>query len=215
MKTLVGVALSNVYMLILIGLSSYFKERRLMDREGTRKFVHILAVNWWFIAMAFFDTALTASIMPVLFILVNAYSYKKQLFTSIERGEGAKDLGTVYYSVSLLILAIWTFGIGRPELGAIGIFIMGYADGLAALVGRKYGRTPLIHGKSVEGTLVHVFAALVVVLVFNAVYGFGLGFSGIALIVAVATVLELFTPMGFDNLAVPIGCTLLVYLMVL
>lgn len=214
MRTLVGIGLSNLYMLILIGLSSYFKERNFMDREGTRKFVHILAVNWWLIAMVFFDSTVTAAIMPVLFILVNAYSYKKQIFTSIERGEGAKDLGTVYYSLSLLILAVWTFGIRRPELATIGVFIMGYADGLAALVGRKYGKTPLVHGKSLEGTLTHVFVALVVVLVFNVYYGFGLGALGIALIVAAATVMELFTPMGLDNLAVPIGCTGLVYLMV-
>ena len=214
MRTLVGIILSHLYMLILIGLSTYFKERKQMSREGTRKFVHILAVNWWFIAMAFFESALTAAIMPVLFILVNLYSHKKQLFTSIERGDGPKDLGTVYYSISLLILAVWTFSLGKPELATIGIFIMGYADGLAALVGRRYGKTPLVHGKSLEGTLVHVVMALLVVLFFNSIYGFGLTTFGIMLIVAAATAMELFTPRGLDNLVIPVGCTVILMLLI-
>jgi len=211
MQTLIGIIVSNVFVLVCIGISTLFEKKKWMSGEGTRKFVHIAVSNWWFIAMYYFDTAITAAIVPVMFVIVNYYSYKKQLFTSIERGGGVKDLGTVYYAIALVVLSLWSFGMGRPEIGGIGILIMGYADGFAAVVGTKFGKTPLIHGKSVEGTLTAVIMATVVVMGFNAVYGLGLSSAQMIIIAISATLFELFTPLGLDNLTVPIGSSLIAY----
>lgn len=211
MQTLIGIVVSNVFVLVCIGISTLFEKKKWMSGEGTRKFVHIAVSNWWFIAMYYFDTAITAAIVPVMFVIVNYYSYKKQLFTSIERGGGVKDLGTVYYAISLVVLSLWSFGMGRPEIGGIGILIMGYADGFAAVVGTKFGKTPLIHGKSVEGTLTAVIMATVVVMGFNAVYGLGLSGAQMIIIAISAILFELFTPLGLDNLTVPIGSSLIAY----
>lgn len=211
MQTLIGIVVSNVFVLVCIGISTLFEKKKWMSGEGTRKFVHIAVSNWWFIAMYYFDTAITAAIVPVMFVIVNYYSYKKQLFTSIERGGGVKDLGTVYYATALVVLSLWSFGMGRPEIGGIGILIMGYADGFAAVVGTKFGKTPLIHGKSVEGTLTAVIMATVVVMGFNAVYGLGLSGAQMIIIAISATLFELFTPLGLDNLTVPIGSSLIAY----
>lgn len=211
MKILIGIIISIVFVLATIGVSVYFEKSGRMSGENTRKLVHIVVSNWWFIAMAFFDTGWTAAIVPLMFIVVNYVSYKKQIFTSIERGEGAGDLGTVYYAIALFVLAFWTFSIGRPEIGGIGILTMGYADGFAAVVGKKYGKTKLIYGKTIEGTLTNIVMAFSVSMFFNIGFGMGLTLSSIALITIVATFLELFTPLGFDNLSVPIGVSLLVY----
>ena len=211
MKILIGIIISIVFVLATIGVSVYFEKSGRMSGENTRKLVHIVVSNWWFIAMAFFDTGWTAAIVPLMFIVVNYVSYKKQIFTSIERGEGAGDLGTVYYAIALFVLAFWTFSIGRPEIGGIGILTMGYADGFAAVVGKKYGKTKLIYGKTIEGTLINIVMAFSVSMFFNIGFGMGLTLSSIALITIVATFLELFTPLGFDNLSVPIGVSLLVY----
>ena len=211
MKVIAGIIISIVFVLTTIGVSAYFEKSGRMSGEGTRKLVHIVVSNWWFIAMAFFDTGWSAAIVPLMFIVVNYVSYKKQIFTSIERGEGAGDLGTVYYAIALFVLAFWTFSIGRPQIGGIGILTMGYADGFAAVVGKKYGKTKLIYGKTIEGTLTNIVMAFAVAMFFNIGFGMGLTLSSIALITIVATFLELFTPLGFDNLSVPIGVSLLVY----
>ena len=211
MQTLIGIIVSNVFVLTCIGLSTLFEKKKWMSGEGTRKFVHIAVSNWWFIAMFYFDTAVAAAIVPVMFVIVNYYSYKKQLFTSIERGEGVKDLGTVYYAISLVILSLWTFGIDRPEIGGIGILIMGYADGFAAVIGKKFGKTPLVNGKSLEGTLTAVIMSTVVVMGFNTFFGLGLSGVSIIIIAISATLFELFTPLGLDNLTVPIGSSLIAY----
>ena len=211
MQTLIGIIVSNVFVLTCIGLSTLFEKKKWMSGEGTRKFVHIAVSNWWFIAMFYFDTAVAAAIVPVMFVIVNYYSYKKQLFTSIERGEGVKDLGTVYYAISLVILSLWTFGIDRPEIGGIGILIMGDADGFAAVIGKKFGKTPLVNGKSLEGTLTAVIMSTVVVMGFNTFFGLGLSGVSIIIIAISATLFELFTPLGLDNLTVPIGSSLIAY----
>lgn len=211
MKVFIGIILSVIFVLTTIGVSTYFEKSGKMSGEGTRKLVHIVVSNWWFIAMAFFETGWSAAIVPLMFIVVNYVSYKKQIFTSIERGEGAGDLGTVYYAIALFVLAFWTFSIGRPEIGGIGILTMGYADGFAAVIGKRYGKTKLIYGKTIEGTLTNIVMAFAVAMFFNIAFGMGLTLSSIALITIVATFLELFTPLGFDNLSVPIGVSLLVY----
>lgn len=175
--------------------------------------------------MIFFQQAWSAAIVPFIFIMINALSYKKQLITSMERGGGLEDLGTVYYAVSLTLLALWTFHLKAPYIGAIGILTMGYGDGFAAVFGKKYGRHPLpfVKGKSFEGTLTMFFASFIVcfsVLTFVSLSRTSLALPwfailGVSLLSAfTAALLEAVTPMGFDNLTVPLGVSVLIYLIV-
>lgn len=218
MNTLIGIVVSNLFILMLLGISTVFEKKSLMRPEGTRKLIHIGACNWWFIAMYYFDSSLTAAIVPVMFVIVNLVQYKKHLFTSMVRNDlkskHEKDLGPIYYAISLLILSIWTFGMGRPEIGGIGVLIMGYADGFAALVGMRHGKVKLIHGKTVAGTLTGFVVAALVIVGFNIGFGLGLGIFSIIVVALFATIAELCTPKGLDNLLVPIGSSLLVYLMI-
>jgi len=214
MKILMGVFLSNLFILILLGLASVLEKKYKVRPEATRKLIHIGACNWWFIAMIYFDSALTAAIVPVMFVIVNLIQYKKHLFTSMVRKESKSDLGPIYYAVSLLVLSIWSFGIGRPEIGGIGVLIMGYADGFAALVGIRYGKVKLIHGKTLAGTLTGFVVAALVVIGFDVFFQLELDTISVLSIALFATLAELFTPKGLDNLLVPIGCSLLVYLFV-
>jgi len=54
-----------------------------------------------------------------------------------------------WFSTSLLILAL----IGSPLLAAVALGVLGFADPSAALIGRRWGRTKLLHGRSLEGSL--------------------------------------------------------------
>src|SRR6056297_376715 len=136
-----GIIVSFAFIFLIIGISTLLTNKRIISGEGSRKFIHIGVANWWIIAMIFFDNPLWASIVPALFILINYISYKKQIFRAMERGKGKGDLGTVYYAISLFILAIITFSEGmNPYVGAMGILVMGYGDGFAAIIGEKFGK---------------------------------------------------------------------------
>ena len=223
MNVLIGVILSNLYILALLALSSYFEKMKWLSDEGTRKLIHIGASNYWFLAMAFFDCAMSAAIVPSMFVLVNFVAHEKKCFKSMLRGNDILDLGPVYYAVAMFVLSIWTFGIGKPEIGGIGILIMGYADGMAALVGKRFGKHPIvnreaingkaINDKTVEGTLTSALMAALVVVGFNLTFDMGLTLVATFSIVSYAVIAELFTPRGIDNLTVPIGCSVLTYLL--
>ena len=210
-----GIIVSFAFIFLIIGISTLLTNKRIISGEGSRKFIHIGVANWWIIAMIFFDNPLWASIVPALFILINYISYKKQIFRAMERGKGKGDLGTVYYAISLFILAIITFSEGmNPYVGAMGILVMGYGDGFAAIIGERFGKhsfTVMNSKKSLEGS-----AAMFVVTFFVAlIISFLAGNSCIWLLpislAMIATLVEIFSPYGTDNLTVPLVTSLAYY----
>ncbi|SCK03867.1 Cytidylyltransferase family [uncultured Clostridium sp.] len=218
-NNLLGIIISLLFVFCIIGISTILTKRKIISGEASRKFIHIGVCNWWVIAMIFFDNRYYAAIVPALFVVINYMSYKYQVIGAMERDGGKKDLGTVYYAISLLILALFTLGEGDSGyIGALGILTMGYGDGFAAVVGNFKGTkyTPIGNNlKSKEGTLtmlVVTFAVITLVLgictdisiVVVILYSLGLSI--------VATLFELFTPHGLDNLTVPLGVSLIYYL---
>lgn len=218
MNNIYGLIISFVYIFALIGISTILSNKKILDGESSRKFIHIMVSNWWFIAMYFFENIWIAAITPAAFVAINYYSYKNQTFKAMERDGSKKDLGTVYYVVSLLILTLLTIGTSYEYIGAIGILTLGYGDGFAAVVGEKFGKTKIKVGnsfKSVEGSLMVLFFGF-------AISGFVFASMGDAwwilkaiLVGVVSAALELYTKDGFDNITLPLGASLLSYLLML
>lgn len=177
--------------------------------ELTRKVVHIgaghvILLAWWFSVPAW--TGIAAS---VLFSGVALLSYRLPLLPGIE-SVGRKSLGTFFYAVSIGVLVAWFWPLSQPQYAAIGILTMTWGDGLAALIGQRYGEHPYqIWGekKSWEGSTA-MFLVSYVVCVSILLYVQGPVaetwlVSGAA--AAVATVLEAVSKYGIDNLSVPLG----------
>ncbi|QNO14639.1 hypothetical protein HYG86_07495 [Alkalicella caledoniensis] len=213
-----GIAVSIVFVLVVIGTSEFLGKKQILSNEGTRKFVHIGVANWWFIAMYFFDNKFYAAIVPAIFVIVNYISYKQQIFKSIERNSEENSLGTVYYAISLLILSLITFSEGySPTIGLVGIMVMGYGDGLAAVIGQAYGKHKYtIFGatKSMEGTLAMFLSSFIVTLLILHFGSFPNVFLLPFVIAIFATVIESISFAGFDNLTVPLLTSLIYYLLV-
>jgi dolichol kinase len=74
---------------------------------------------------------------------------------------------STWYTTALAILGL-SF---EPMLCAVALAVLGAADPAAALVGRRFGRTKLVNGRSLEGslafTLVGTLAALSVLLIWH------------------------------------------------
>ncbi len=212
-----GYIVSFGFVFLVIGISTIFEKLNILNVEGTRKFIHIGVCNWWFIAMYYFDKPIEAAIVPACFIFINYLSYKKNVFSAMERGEGKEDLGTVYYSISLFILALWSFYIHMPYIGLLGILIMGYGDGFAALVGKKFGKHPfrLNKEKSNEGSFTVFITAFLITFLLITYYYRDINILKtfvISLIISIiSTIVEAITPNGFDNLSLPLTSSVVFY----
>ena len=230
MENLIGLGVSLAYVLAVLGASS-LAARRGASSEATRKLAHIALGGWWLIAARFFDSPLWAAALPAAFILVNAFAYRRQKLSFMGRDGGEDTPGTVYYAVSLTALALFSFGIGTPYVGALGFFCMAFGDGFAAVLGKRFGRRVLVGccGKTLVGSatmLAVSFASCAVVLMAPPPFGAGgiLGAPGgafaplgslaasllaAALLAAVAAAIEAFSVEGLDNLFVPLGVSAL------
>ncbi|MCF0147551.1 MAG: phosphatidate cytidylyltransferase [Clostridium sp.] len=219
MNNLMGIIISILFVFLIIGASSSLTKFNLLSNEGSRKFIHIGVSNWWIIAMIFFDNNIYAAIVPALFVIINYISYKKQVFKAMERDGSKNDLGTVYFAVSLLILALITFrNIEYSYIGALGILIMGYGDGLAAVIGVKYGKHTfevLGNKRSLEGSLAMFIFSFVVSVIILYIFSGTNVFLYSLIIAIVSTGLEALSPYGLDNLTVPLGTSLFYYLLIL
>ena len=218
MHTLYYLLSSYTFIGLMIVLSTILRNKKIIGDEGSRKLIHIGVSNWYFLALIFTrdpnDIWFTI-IPPVSFIILNYLSYKTNLIQSMERG-GKSNLGTVYYPISLFILVLATFLFAEnPYIGLLGVMIMGYGDGLAAVIGKKYGKIDIGNGKSFIGVVTMFTVSLVAA---SLIIGLreGLGFIWIAVVIAfAASLIEYLTPKGLDNLSVPMGTSLIYYLLLL
>lgn len=214
----IGIVLGFAFLFSVLGIAGVLRSKVGLDVFVTRKIVHISVAHWWLIALAFHDTMQAALVGPVVFTILNYISYRKSLFPALEYRDKTANLGTIYFPVSLIVLVWLTFGGYVPvEAGTTGIFVMAYGDGLAALVGRTYGRrtfTVFGNTKSYLGSATMLATSWVVTAVVGYAAG-GASVSGSQLVLAAvlvgvaAMLLEMVTPFGIDNITVPVGITLI------
>ena len=55
MNNLIGIIVSILYIALIIVSAKAFESA---GKEGSRKFIHIMLSNWWFLAMYFFDNVI-------------------------------------------------------------------------------------------------------------------------------------------------------------
>lgn len=218
MNNIFGLVVSILYVGIIIVSAKVFEKA---GKEASRKYIHIMLSNWWIIAMAFFDNMLWAAAAPAIFVVVNYLSYKKGIIKVMERDENddnKESLGTVYYALSLLILALITFGpLNNPMIGLCGILVMGYGDGLAAVIGQAVKSKEFViagNKKSVAGSLA-MFCVTLIIFVGFLIYSNAEYVAIKSILVAILmTIVEAVSVKGTDNLTVPLITSLLALLMV-
>jgi len=213
-RELLGIGISFVAVFMVLGLSGALKKRGISS-EVSRKLVHILLSNWIILALFWFDAVWAVLVVPACFVVLNFYSYHKGLFKGIEREEG-NTLGTVWYAVSLFLLCLAGWTLDMPWMAACAILAMGYGDGLAALVGTRFGRRyfPAPYAeKTLEGSLtVLLFSGLSVGLV-CAFFAPGIAIAAAFSCGVIAMAAELYSPRGLDNLTLPLSVGLVIFLM--
>lgn len=210
------IAVVATWLGIIVALAAVLHLWGHVSSEWVRKVVHIgtgnvILLAWWLDIPAWIG--ITAS---VLFGMVTLLSFRYPILPGID-SVGRKSLGTFFYAVSIGVL-ITLFWQTQPYLAVIGVLVMTWGDGLAALVGQRWGNHPYkLAGmqKSWEGSIAMMLVSYAVSsLILLAVQGNSWQTWLIAGAIAlIATALEAFSKLGIDNLTVPIGSAILAYLL--
>jgi phytol kinase len=187
------------------------------DPEIVRKIVHIgtgnvILLAWWLDIPPI--VGITASILASAVTLL---SYRFPILPGIN-SVGRKSFGTFFYAVSIGVLIAWFWTLQKPQYAVLGILVMTWGDGLAALVGQRFGQNKYkVFGrqKSWEGSLtMSVVSFLISSSILVSVQGNLWQTWLISLTVAlVATGLEVVSFLGIDNLTVPLGSAVLAYVL--
>lgn len=214
LKNIFGLISSIVFIAITLISSKMFGEN---NKEASRKYIHIMLSNWWIIAMVFFNNPIFACICPAIFVVVNFVSYKYNIIKTMERDGDEKDgLGTVYYAIALAVLAYLTFGpLNNPIIGLCGVIVMGYGDGMAAVVGKsirsksfKIGTTT----KTLAGSLTMLIITFIIISGFFVYTNVAGWFFKSIIISLIITIIEAVSIKGTDNITVPLSTALLLML---
>ena len=176
--------------------------------EQVRKVVHIGTGNVILLAWLLQLPAWVGIVSAVLAGIITLVSYRLPILPGVN-SVGRKSLGTFFYAVSIGVVSAVFWPMQLPYYGVIGILIMAWGDGLAAIIGQKYGKHPYTivgNTKSWEGTLTMLGVSYAIVsLVLLNVQGniWQTWVVGIPVAIA-ATAVESIAQWGVDNLTVPL-----------
>lgn len=137
-----GLICSLIYIMLSFGIAMFFLKIS-KSTFLTRKLLHILMANWWFIFLRNIEDKILI-LGPVSFIIINYL---------IERSK-KKGYGMTMFAVSLSAMTtVVLLNVRFLYSATLAILILGYADPIAAIVGRSYQNYKgYIHQKSLLGS---------------------------------------------------------------
>lgn len=214
----VGIAFVYIYVILLL----IFTEKIVSKKYPTvsRKFLHIMTGNIAFILPIFQTREMMAFLAAGPFILFTFLMSPHSPVKSVrgKTSEAGHGLGLVYYAIAWAVLAYIFFD--TKEVIAIGILAMSYGDGLASLIGIKFGKKKYQIFEDVKSYVgsyamfTFTFIMMIVALLF---YGkLSLNYETLFLLLCIAgisTIAEGVTPRGLDNLSVPFVAAILYFLL--
>ncbi len=238
----VGISFLYIILSIFIPLILYKKNK--ISKFSARKSVH-LSAGLVILSSPFYFWPFWSAIIAATFTVLVFFSSKeskvkqlKELYDAIseEQEEGLKRAflqGPFFYCLSItsLILIFAIFAPNQFYFPIAGALIMIIADTMASIIGKRYGKIvislPWTNSKrTLEGSL--TFFCFAFLLCYLSFFLFGILIPNVQTPLALeviilyslitsglATIIELISPSTFDDLTVPLGSTLIIYLLTL
>lgn len=228
-----------IYVIATIFIPKILKEKNLISGFVARKIIHSFAGLGVFITPYMYYPILAVSIAIASTVLTKLSSDKsnlkqlKGLYQAIGEAEELKVgylQGPFAYCIAITILVFaFIFWPDKYYFPISAILIMMFADTAASIVGKRFGKhkinVPCVGNKrSIEGSITFVivgfFCSFPVFYILGIIYP---GFSMVLtinqvillslLMSVISAILELLSPSKFDDLIIPIGCTLITSLL--
>lgn len=153
-----GAVAALLYVAAMVG-SAELLRRRSWPTSITRKIVHIGSGMLIWFAPLLFERPWPVLLLALIAALLTLVDNLLQLVPSLH-AEHKLNLGTTYFALAL-IGPVWLFW-QQPALMVAAMMPLTWGDGLADLVGRRFGRrhyTVGRHRRSIEGTVAFVVGA--------------------------------------------------------
>lgn len=197
------IVLTLLAILLLLVISELWWRRRDIHNELSRKFVH-LSVGTLVAFWPFYLSRLDIELLSLAFVVVVVLSKRFHVFNAIHSVQ-RPTWGEVYFALSVGIIALVT---NNKWIYLAALLQMSVADGLAAVIGVRYGVTHKYlvfrRVKSLAGTSAFLIASLLI-LTASSHYGhLSLGAAQIVIISLAAGLLENIGIDGLDNILVPL-----------
>jgi len=192
---LVALSLSVGYLAVVLAIE-FLKRKRKISSEITRRLIHILSgictvLDFLLLPSAWFIALITLS------VIVMAISQRFGWFSSIHNVK-RKTYGEIFLPLGTLVT--YAISQGKPEIFIPSILIMTFADSFAGLTSDMLRK----ERKVVQGSIVF-FVIAFVLLIENTQLPLG----HILLAALTVTLVERLSPIGTDNLTVPVATAML------
>jgi phytol kinase len=196
-----------VVFILLLGNEMWWRKHA-VHSELSRKFIHVTVGSF----VAFWPYLLTWREMQLLslaFLIIVTVSKHLNVFQAIHSVQ-RPTWGEIFFALAVGLI---TFMTHDKAIYAASLLQMSLADGLAAMIGTRYGNRQkyLIFGytKSLLGTLTFFIVSLLILFGLSQYSHVHLHAGSLFGISAMATIIENIAIGGLDNLLVPVSVALL------
>ena len=209
-----------VVFLFLIFICEILYRKFKLKAETTRKLAHIAAALFSLVFLYTFQSYAYVVILGVIFFLLLFIGKRYQFFISIESVQ-RKTSGSFLLPLSICSLFVISKISENQLFFVLPILVLSLSDPLASIAGTTFkGRTKNIYifrqklDKTYLGSIVFAVSTMSISVVVLYLYNFsGFPLIGLSVIITLtATVVEMLSYNGYDNLTVPHVILLLLYL---
>ncbi|UCH10737.1 MAG: DUF92 domain-containing protein [Fidelibacterota bacterium] len=212
-----------VAIFLLLGVSEWISARIGMRPENSRQLVHVIVGIFIFLSRFIFQEPFYPLVTGLLFVGVNLATLTMGRFKSMHATDRV-SYGTIYYPLAY-VLIVALFWHRDPVALLIAILLMAFADPLAAWVGERYGRRPftLWHDpKTPAGTAAMFLGSallstlgLIILIPLNGdpAPAWSWLLLAVILLAVLATIAEIQSNKGSDNITIPLTAALFVFLL--
>ena len=213
---LLGAAYVLIYFVALAAIALTLRTLTKFPDEPFRKLLHFILLNslpiflfgfkeWWHAVL--FCVIFAVAVYPIIMFFERFKSFSKTV-TERKKGELKSSLLVVFSMFAFVIAVCWGL-LSDRWLALASVYAWGVGDAAAALIGKKYGKHKIMGGKkSYEGSFAMLVCSVLFSLLFLICRG-GLEWYGYAVTAlcagGVCTVVEYYTPGGFDTVTCPVS----------
>ncbi len=239
---IVAFFISFIMVMIVVQINASIEKSGKLSTIVTRKVVHIFSAPVWLFSWMLFSGGVLsrwfAMIVPIMFVLLfvaigTGKMENEDFVRSMSRSGDPKELlgGTLYYAIIMVLIAIFWFYV--PATGdlaqatPIAFIVIGClagGDGLADVIGRKYGGEKKFGFGGAERTVAGSIGMFLGSFLFSMILIFIFSFEvssfavidmivPILIVSLVATIVEAVSPKGYDNWTVTIAAIIMVVLL--
>ncbi|MEI6847658.1 MAG: phosphatidate cytidylyltransferase [Chlorobiaceae bacterium] len=207
--------LTFLYVFSVPPLMDYLVTNYGLARDISRKITHICAGSVIVFLPLFIDSDWSRYLNITVFALWTLLLIQKGFFAAdddqtvktMTRNNDKRELlkGTLYFVIVAMICGTVYY---KQPAGVLAMAILGWGDGLAPVIGTRYGRMKyrVLSDKSIEGSLAFLLGSIAAGLFFvQLIVPGSFSVGKIIAIAVIATIVEGISPKEVDNLTIPVA----------